>query len=102
MLRDALGLCLTILRLGWWCITTLWLGVRISWRLGETMWRLFHSHETLACPRGHAVPVFGTWTCGCGASYDGRAFARCPICGRTCGWIPCPECHLPVRNPGLE
>lgn len=91
-----------IARVSGWCLAALTHGVRLTWRAWRVVNR-FHLRlrETLPCPRGHLAPVYGTWACGCGASFDGYAFDPCPICRRSCGWVPCPICQLPVRNPAL-
>lgn len=102
MVRHTLHMLVAILKMGVWICVALFAGARLLWRTGWALLRLpLLLQETLPCPRGHEVPVYGTWTCACGASFDGYAFDRCRICRRSCGWVPCPLCQLPVSNPAL-
>lgn len=85
--------------LGWMCATT-WLGVRFIVQCGVVLAYLDElTAETLPCPRGHAVPVFGIYECRCGSRHEGWAFGRCAVCGQSAAWTPCWECGLPVLNP---
>jgi hypothetical protein len=86
-----------------WTTVTLWLGAWAIWWLAHLVrrWR-FVSKDKLVCPRGHEVVLLGSWRCGCGAAFDGYVFAKCPVCRRTAGWVPCGRCQLVVRNPALD
>ncbi len=85
-----------------WVAGTAWLGLTTLWRAGVLLSRLkIISAQVRLCPRGHEVPVYGLWDCGCGNRIEGWAFAVCPICRETAGYVPCPVCGLPVRNPLL-
>ncbi len=68
-------------------------GVRVLTRLRAIL------AEVLPCPRGHAVPTYGVYECGCGALHEGWAFGSCRVCGQPAGWTPCLACGLPVRSP---
>ncbi len=57
--------------------------------------------EVTRCGRGHEVPLYGVYECACGSIHEGQVFRPCRVCSETCGWTPCPECGLPVQNPGL-
>lgn len=51
------------------------------------------------CPRGHEVELQSNWTCRCGLSFEGHAFAQpCPHCGDMAHAVTCP-CGMPVVNP---
>src|SRR5262245_26183669 len=55
----------------------------------------------LHCPRGHSVPIFGTYECGrCHIRYEGSVW-RCPNpeCHAVTPYASCPVCRLGVRNP---
>ena len=56
----------------------------------------------LTCPDGHVNNTLGRWSCKCGATYLGHAFAPCPICGMPAGWVPCEVCGLAIRSPWKE
>ncbi len=55
--------------------------------------------EKLMCPAGHPNALQGRWTCSCGATYLGHAFAPCPICGIPAGFLRCDRCGLAIRSP---
>jgi hypothetical protein len=94
---------LLLWRVATWTLIALVTATRLLWKLGRGAQRLpLRLRSTLPCPRGHETPVYGTWSCACGAAFDGNAFSRCRVCRRSCGWIPCVVCRLPVRNPGLS
>lgn len=57
------------------------------------------SATELSCPAGHANTVLGRWTCHCGATYLGHAFAPCPCCGAPAGWMKCETCGLALNSP---
>lgn len=101
--RDLARIVVGVVRALVWLVATIWLGGRAIWRAADLLrrWRLVHS-DRLSCPRGHEVVLLGTWRCGCGAAFDGYVFAKCPVCHRTAGWVPCARCQLPVRNPALD
>lgn len=85
-----------------WTTGTAWLGLKALWRTGVLLSRLKAiTAQVHACPRGHEVPVYGIWDCHCGSRVEGWAFAPCPICRETAGYVPCPVCGLPVKNPLL-
>lgn len=86
----------------WWFVTTAWLGVMTLWRIGVLCSRSRQIFaEVRPCPRGHEVPMYGLFDCGCGARIESWIFAPCPICHESAGYTPCPSCGLPVRNPLL-
>jgi hypothetical protein len=83
-----------------WFLGTFWEGTVAVVRALRCLPGLSRAvRETLSCPRGHEVPVYGVYECTCGALHEGWAFDRCAVCGQAGGWTPCPECSLPVRNP---
>jgi hypothetical protein len=101
-LQTALRLLQNVLALAWWSAATSWLGVTTLWRAGVLLSRLKEINaQVRACGRGHQVPVYGLWDCHCGSRLEGWAFSKCPICNESAGYIPCPICGLPVRNPFL-
>jgi len=56
----------------------------------------------LTCPQGHASVLLGMFECrSCGALFAGHAFQHCPVCGTSCGYVPCEHCGMAVRNPFL-
>lgn len=67
------------------------------WRLPRRL-RAMRADE-LPCPDGHPNPVMGRWTCGCGGTYAGHAFAPCPLCRMPAGWMRCVQCGLSIRSP---
>ena len=101
-LQSSLRLLRTLLDFSLWCAGTARLGVTALWRTGVLLSRIKAiSTQVRLCPRGHEVPVYGLWDCGCGSRVEGWAFAPCPICRETAGYVPCLTCGLPVRNPLL-
>ena len=77
-------------------------GATTLWRAGVLLSRLKEINaQVRLCPRGHEVPVYGLWDCHCGSRVEGWAFAPCPVCRDTAGYVPCLTCGLPVRNPIL-
>lgn len=95
VLQAALGFAI-------WTAGTAWRGGTALWQTGVLLSRFKAiSAQVRVCPRGHDVPVYGIWDCHCGSRVEGWAFAPCPICPETAGYIPCPVCGLPVRNPLL-
>src|SRR5438067_111860 len=99
-MRDLWQAFRTSLRVTGWLFGTVFLGVRLWWRLLRFAWHWPELvAETRPCPRGHEVAVMGTWRCRCGGSFDGWCFARCPICHASAAWTPCPICGLPVKRP---
>jgi len=84
-----------------WTLGTLWLGVVASCRGVRIVGRLpLLLSKTLRCPRGHAVPAYGVFSCGtCRAQFEGYAFSPCPSCGGLASYIACPSCGLSVRDP---
>ena len=99
-MRLPWGMLISILRTLWWMLGTLWLGVEAVYRVILLAVRLRQIlAQELCCPRGHSVPVYGVYECGCGSIHEGWAFGRCRVCGQSAGWTPCPECGLPVLNP---
>jgi hypothetical protein len=101
-LQSILRLLQTIFGIVSWCTGTAWLGVSTLWRTGVLLsrYKVIFSQVRI-CPRGHEVPVYGIWDCHCGSRVEGWAFAPCPVCRESAGYIPCPICGLPVRNPLL-
>lgn len=55
--------------------------------------------DTATCPRGHRSDLHGVFDCRCGALFAGWAFEACPVCGESCGFVPCERCGLSIRNP---
>lgn len=54
------------------------------------------------CQAGHRSGLHGVFECrGCGALFAGYAFAECPVCRESCGFIQCEHCGLAIRNPLL-
>ena len=101
-LRTVLRFLQTIVGIGWWCISTTWLGLVALWRGAVLASRLSaFTAEVRFCPRGHEVAAYGRWDCACGSRVEGWAFALCPVCRESAGYVPCPICGLPVRNPFL-
>ena len=99
-LQTALRLLGKVLSIALWCANTTWLGIKTLWRTGVLLSRFkLISAQVRLCPRGHEVPVYGLWDCVCGSRVEGWAFAPCPICRNTAGYVPCPNCGLPVTNP---
>lgn len=69
-------------------------GVRLALRLPQAFLR------EARCPRGHLVPLYGTYSCrACGARFEGAAFAPCPSCGALARHIACSRCCLTIRDP---
>lgn len=103
-LRSALRLVIGGCRLLVWIVGTVWEGARALVNAGHDLRRLrSFGAETLRCPRGHDVPVYGVWECTtCPAIFEGYVFRKCPTCGLGAAWTPCPDCQLPVRNPALR
>lgn len=54
------------------------------------------THAT--CPQGHVVELHGLWSCTCGMTYTGSAFAPCPSCGSRAHACRCP-CGEIVVSP---
>lgn len=84
-----------------WMIVTLVIGLRACLRGIRLAWRLPQAFRKEArCPRGHRVPLYGTYACGaCGARFDGAAFAPCPSCSALARHIACSRCGLTIRDP---
>ncbi len=54
----------------------------------------------IRCPQAHRTELRGVFECrSCGGLFAGWAFQRCPICGTSCGHVPCERCGMAVRNP---
>jgi hypothetical protein len=84
-----------------WMFVTLWLGGQVLVRWGRILDR---SHlllaQTVRCPRGHRVPLYGVYRCStCRATMEGHVFRPCPSCGSVPTFTPCPRCRIAVRNP---
>ena len=101
-LKTMLKLVVTTLRAVSWLFGTVWLGGKSLWKVTLLClrWRQITA-EVRLCPRGHAVPVYGLWDCGCGSRLEGWAFAPCDVCHETAAYVPCGVCGLPVKNPFL-
>jgi hypothetical protein len=101
-LRSALRILQAAFGFAGWTASTAWLGVTALWRAGLLLTRIKAiTAQVRFCPRGHEVPVYGILDCHCGSRVEGWAFAPCPICRESAGYVPCPTCGLPVRNPLL-
>jgi hypothetical protein len=101
-LQTTLRLLRALLGIALWCAGTAWLGATTIWRTGVLLSRFKTiSAQVRLCPRGHEVPMYGLFECGCGARIESWVFAPCPICRESAGYTPCPICGLPVRNPLL-
>jgi hypothetical protein len=103
-LRSAFRLVIGGCRLLIWIAGTVWEGGRALAHGARFLARLrSFGVETLNCPRGHEVPLYGVWDCStCPATFEGQVFRKCPTCQIGAAWTPCPECQLPVRNPALQ
>lgn len=98
---DLVGLVLLPIQIAWWVVHTIALGVGALTKAARFGTRLptMLSKKT-ACPRGHAVPLYGVFLCAsCRAVHEGYVFGRCRVCGGRAGWTSCPTCQLPVRSP---
>ena len=85
-----------------WGFATVLLGARALWSTGRLLFRYRQIvAETRTCDRGHEVIMYGLFDCRCGSRIEGWVFDRCPVCGESAGYIPCPTCGRPVRNPLL-
>ena len=88
-------------RIAWWITYTIVLGVGTFARAARFALRLpLMLSETMSCPRGHVVPLYGVFDCAsCHAVHEGNVFGRCRVCGERAGWTSCPTCQLPIRSP---
>jgi hypothetical protein len=101
-LKSGWRMAASLFQLGLWVVGTVWLGGSALWRFGRLIGRAATIlGQTMRCPRGHIVPVYGVFECRCGALHEGWVFGRCRVCRQTAGWTPCPRCKLPVRSPLL-
>ena len=55
--------------------------------------------DVIACPVGHTNHLLGRWTCACGSTYLGHAFAPCHFCHQPAGRISCAVCGLTIASP---
>ena len=99
-LKNGWRMAIGLFRIGIWFAATVWLGGKALYRVARltSRWRAILG-QTLRCPRGHVVPMYGVFECRCGALHEGWVFGRCRICGQGAGWTPCLTCKLPVRSP---
>lgn len=75
----------------------LWGGYRLGRRISQLRAAL---DDELHCPDGHGNRAYGTWVCQhCRAQFRGWAFAGCPVCQLSCGYVACETCGLSIRNP---
>src|SRR5690242_6209298 len=86
----------------WFLFWLLIKGVRVIVRLARIARRLRAAFsDSMRCVQGHENEALGYWRCACGASWSGYAFARCPLCNTTAGFIAdgCTRCGLSIMNP---
>ena len=89
-------------RIGWWCVETVWIGAVSCCRailFGMRLPRILA--KTTHCPRGHRVELYGVHRCGrCQGVTETHGFDPCPVCGAKALFLACPRCGLAVRDPG--
>ncbi len=88
---------LHLLAAPWTLALSAFRAARFFWRLPRRLRAM--KVDELPCPDGHLNPVMGRWTCGCGSTYAGHAFAPCPLCRMPAGWMRCAQCGLSLRSP---
>ncbi len=102
------GIVRVLLRLAFWILVAPWVALAllraIGRRFDDLMRAVLAMRHALAaelrCPAGHASNLHGVFECrSCGALFAGWAFQGCPVCGQSCGYLPCEHCGLGVRNP---
>jgi hypothetical protein len=80
----------------------------LSWRILKAAFRtarlVGRSRQLLAstirCPNGHENPASGFWTCSCGATFSGWAWAPCPVCGKSADFVDgCEVCGASLISP---
>lgn len=100
------NLILHILGLTFW---TIFIGLPLLvWKSLKLVFRLFrilrHSpklfSQTIRCPNGHENPAVSFWTCSCGVTFSGWAWAPCPGCGKSADFVDgCQVCGVSLLNP---
>src|SRR6266446_5713639 len=99
-LRSAWGFLMTAVRWTVWIIETVVLGTRAVRHVARFGLRWTEiTGRTVVCPRGHVNAALGVWQCGCGSTFEGWVFDRCPVCRESAGWVPCSTCGLPIQSP---
>lgn len=94
--QQPVGLVLALLAGPW---TIAWLAyVAVTRALRTRRAIVLGMRDALPCPAGHLTQLVGRWQCRCGFRYLGHAFAPCPGCGGTAGFVPC-RCGLSVKSP---